>query len=1207
MTDTPAMPFTYSARFLAPLLLVLTLPMSAGEDGPSGAAVRYGRDVRPILSDRCFECHGPDEAARQSGLRLDLREEAVSAGAITPGALDESELWARITSTDPNLRMPPPESGKPVLSEEEIAVMRRWIESDADYEAHWAFEVPGDPGLPDVRNEDWVRTDVDRFILAELEARGVEPAPPADPLVLFRRTFLELTGLPPTPEEVEAFESRVRRGRSVHLELDEWVERLLSEEPYSSRHAERMARPWLDQARYADTSGIHTDAGRQAWLWRDWVLEAYRTNKPFDEFLVEQLAGDLLPDSTIQQKVATGFNRNHVTTDEGGAINDEYLLEYAVDRVNTTGAVFLGMTFGCARCHDHKFDPVSMEDYYSLIAFFNNNEEPGLYSQQNGNPNRAFEPFIDVPTLEQEARLVGIEEEVLLARGELATWTPEEEDEWAAFEAGMGEAVSWAPSEVVSAQASSDATLEIQPDGSVLVSGHLPADDIYTITLRTEAEDLRLVSLEALPADLAGGAIGRASNGNAVLRSLKVEARSIADPDQARDVRFVWAWSDHAQTDQDFSVTNLITDESDPDHPRWWALGGHQVKGPRVALLLADEPFGYAGGTELVFTLDSTSRWPQHMLTRPRLGVASVEGDALAMLPVSSGRIHVAGPFAYGSDPKAAYETAYGAERVDRIEGAKKFTEEATGEEWSWRFDEKFVDEAVFTIPSKGRDTSILARPLFAPSAREIELSLGSDDGYALFLNGEKVSEERVSRAPAPDQGRATLSLEAGRNLLALKIVNTGGPAGAYMSLQGDELAFDASLLSLLLPGESRDLRLVDGARDAWRRSRSPRFAALEQSISDLEAEANSIRSSVPRAMVMRERAQRRPTYVMNRGEYDKPDMERPVDREVPAFLGTLPDDVSRDRLGLARWLVSGENPLTARVTVNRLWADVFGRGLVPTTDDFGLQGEWPSHPELLDWLALEFKRSGWDVQHILRLMIGSSTWRQSASHRVLADGDADRLLARYPRKRLAGEAVRDQALYVSGLLVEQLGGPSVKPYQPDGLWREVAMAQSGTRIFRRGEGDDLWRRSLYTYWKRAAPPPSMMAFDAPTREFCVVERAATDTPLQALVLWNDEQFVEAARNLAQRILAEADTDGSRIERLFLHVLGRRPSGDEAEAVALALADLRSSFLARPEDAAALLEPGESPVPEGYEAGELAAWTMVSSALLNLFEATNPR
>ena len=1208
-----------------PLALASALPADGAElpaepvvERPS-APISFGRDVRPILSDRCFQCHGPDPATRAAGLRLDSFEEATrdrdGSIAIVPGDPEASELLARVHSERSGFTMPPPDSGKRALSDEELDVLTRWIEEGAEYEEHWAFQRTERPEAPALEEGAWGRNPIDAFVAARLANEGLSPSAPARPLELLRRLFLEVTGLPPEPSEIAAFEDALAGGAGADAVLDEWLDRLLTEEPYVTRHAERMARPWLDQSRYADTSGIHMDAGRQAWAWRDWVIEAYRANMPFDRFTIEQLAGDLLPEPTTDQRIATGFNRNHVTTDEGGAINAEYLVEYAVDRVKTTSAVFLGMTAACAQCHDHKFDPISMEEFYGLFAYFNSNDEPGLYSQQRENVERAFEPFIEVPTAEQGSRLDEIDAELAAIDSELGTWTPEEEQEWTAFHASLGETIRWAESELVAATAEQGTELTIQPDGSALAGGANPADDAYTLRLRTDAVGLRTLLLEALPSDGVdgNGSIGRASNGNVVIRSIQVDAVSVADPNVRERLELVWAYGDYEQTDQDFSVTNVLSTEDE----LWWALGGHVKPGPRAALLLASAPFGYEGGTELVVRIDSASRWSQHTLARPRLSVGAIEDEALALLPTTFGRFHRAGPFSY-ADKSEGYGTVRAPEHATSIvAGVDQLVnpDAPEGATWRWEFSAVYADDTVFAVPSGGRDVNYLGREVYAPSTRTLELSLGSDDGFILVLDGERKQVREVDRGPAADQDRVPLELASGRSLYLQGIVNTGGPAGAYFRAIESPDVLSPELVPMLYPGRAQASAWIADARGAWQRDRSPRVAELETRQQALVAERDALTASTPLAMVMRELPEPRPTYLLMRGAYDHPDTSRVIPRGVPAALGTLPEDAPDNRLGLAQWIVSRDNPLTARVTVNRLWAQVFGTGIVSTTDDFGYQGSWPSHPELLDWLAVEFMESGWDVQHVLRLILSSATWRQGSdlSTELAAADPGDRLLGRYPRKRLSAEAIRDQALFAAGLLVERVGGRSVKPYQPEGLWREVAMLQSNTRFFERGNGEDLWRRSLYTYWKRAAPPPSMLTFDAPTREFCVVERATTDTPLQALVLMNDEQFLEAARVLAQRTLAEAPpsdfttSNSERLEAMFRRVLTRAPEAAEEALFLDAIAEFRWRYGTRGDAARELLEVGEAEALAEVSPVDLAAWTLAANALLNLFETTNPR
>ncbi|MBL8962683.1 MAG: PSD1 domain-containing protein [Phycisphaeraceae bacterium] len=1164
---------------------------AAASDHAAAEPIRYGRDIRPILSDRCFTCHGQDSAQRKADLRLDLREGLLASRpdgpVVVPGDPERSELWRRVTSHDPDEQMPPPSANRRSLSEREQGLLHRWIAQGAPYEPHWAFVAPVRGSLPPVRDAQWCRNDVDRFILARLEREGVTPSPEADRATLLRRVFLDLTGLPPTPEEIDEFHLDRRSDAYERL-----VDRLLTAEPYRTRYAERMAGPWLDAARYADTNGIHTDAGRQIWPWRDWVLSALRDNMRFDRFLTEQVAGDLIPDATRDQKIASGFNRNHVMTDEGGAIPEEYIVEYAVDRAATTGSVFLGLTLGCARCHDHKYDPVSHEDFYGFYAFFNSVDEPGLYSQLPDS-NRAFEPFIAVPSPEQERVLAGLRERLSAAKMELDAPDPQEDAARSAFLDGLPAraGIAWAPAQVV--KAAGAATFAVQHDGSVLASGANPENDEHVITLRTDATGLRLISLEAIPdPSLPHGRIGRSENGNAVLTGVEVQAVSVADPDRRVNVPLAWAWADHEQEDGDHRIVNVLDTSDDLG----WAVDAHRRTDGRAAMLLAAEPFGFHGGTEVIVRLQYNSIYPRHALGRVRLALGSIGEHGLEFLPVSSSGWYLVGPFPADSG-QAAFETAFGPELEASIDLARNF---GSGNQY-WRYDQGLRDGRLNNF-GDGTNATYVGRRIFSPTARSIDLSLGSDDGFRLFINTAEAASNRIDRSLAADQDRASLQLNRGVNTLVFKVVNTGGPAGFYFRVlpRPDELS--GELASGLLPGFAMTPGLRSRFDHAWKLAFSRTYRASRERIAGLERELASTESQVPLTMVMKELPTPRDTYVLTRGAYDQPDLDRPVRRAVPASLGKLADDMPSDRLGLSRWMTSDDNPLVARVAVNRFWEMLFGTGIVATSEDFGMQGEWPSHPELLDWLAVEFRESGWDVRHVFRILVTSSTYRQSSRLRPdQRERDPDnRLLSSFPRRRLTAEQIRDQALYVSGLLVERLGGPSVKPYQPDGLWQEVAMPVSNTRNYTRGKDSDLWRRSLYTYWKRACPPPSLMTLDAPTREFCTIRRIATNTPLQALALWNDEQFVEAARVLAQRTLAEPISDGDRLSRMFLRCSGRDPGGDELSLLMQSLAAFRERYSTAPQDAASLLKIGESPLPPGIDQSELAAWTMVANAILNL-------
>jgi len=1165
---------------------------------PAPEPIQYGRDIRPILSDRCFLCHGPDRAHQQAGLRLDIRDEAIAprknGAAIVPGNAEASDLWRRITSHDPSKVMPTPESGKRAITPDERELLRRWIDEGAPYEAHWAFTAPVAQAAPAVRHESWPRNDVDRFILARLERAGISPGAEATSIDLVRRLYLDLTGLPPTPEETDAYLADTHPDRYERL-----VDRLLTEEPYVSRFAERVAVSWLDVARYADTSGIHMDAGRQMWLWRDWVLKAFRDNKPYDQFIVEQVGGDLIPSPSIDQIIASGFNRAHVTSDEGGAINEEYLLEYASDRVNTAGSAFLGLSVGCARCHDHKFDPITTEDFYSLIAFFNSNEEPGIYSQIP-DANRALEPFIEVPLPEQGAQLAALAAAEERARAEQTQAGEAEKVELAAFVDSIRAGFTPAKASVVSAASSGGATLVPQADGSVLAQGANPDQDDHTIILRTEGTDLRLLMLEALtdPSNGQGG-VGRTPNGNAVLGAISVEAVSVADPSRREPVELTWAWADYEQANGDFRVANALSHGDG----RFWAVAGHEAPSSRAALFAAARPFGFPGGTELRVTLHYDSPYTQHVFGRVRLTPIAASDAALAALPDASSVWYIAGPF-FG-EPSTAYATEYGPERETSVVLGKRFGPEANPGEW--RFAPGVLEGTPVGLAAS-IGSEFIAREIYAPSARTLDLSFGSDDGLVVYLNGRKVHESQTNRGVVPDQDRVSVTLAPGRNFLVCKVVNTGGQAGFYHRSIPNESVLDRAMVAFVLPENAIRPEALASAQNAWRTRFSPSYIAATRKLNEIRVERETILASTPRTMVMKELPMPRETFVHARGAYDQPDKNRPVVRRVPTVLGALPPGAPQNRLGLAQWLVSAENPLTARVSVNRIWEIFFGRGLVRTSDDFGLQGEWPTHPELLDHLAVRFRdgdgstgRNPWDFRGLVRDIVTSATYRQSSRLRpeVAAVDPENKLYSWYPRQRLGAEAIRDQALYAAGLLKERFGGPSVKPYQPEGLWQEVAMPQSNTRAYEQSQGDDLWRRSLYTYWKRAAPPPTMLTFDAPTREFCSTKRLITNTPLQSLALWNDPQFVEAARMAAERTLRVAGDDRARAEILFRRATGVRPAPAVLDRLVATLEANRARYVAAPEEAAKLLAVGMAPKASDLDPAELAAWTLLANAVLS--------
>lgn len=1171
-------------------LLYLSTTLLLAATAAAQKTVEYDRDVRPILADRCFVCHGHDDKKRAADLRLDLAEDATKerkhGRALVPGNVDQSLVWQHVTSQDPDDLMPPAKSGKRPLDAAELQTLRTWIEAGAVYQPHWSFVPPVRPEVPAVQDAAWGRNPIDAFVLAKLDEHHLQPSVDADKATWLRRLFLTVTGLPPTLDEYRAFAADTAADAEAR-----WLDKLFREQPYRNRYAERMAVPWLDAARYADTSGIHMDAGRQIWPFRDWVLQAFRDNLPFDQFVIDQLAGDLIPDATQDQKVATGFHRCHVTTDEGGAIDAEYLVEYAVDRTATTGAVFLGLTVGCARCHEHKFDPISQEDFYRLYAFFDSNKEPGLYSQVPDS-NRALEPFLVVPSQQQQQELAQLQAKLAEAREQLARPAPEEQAQVEAFLQALPDkaGLKWAEGTVTAAKSTGGAVLSVEADQSVFASGDNPDRDDHVLTLHTGGEGLRLLCLEALAdSRLVNGRVGRAENGNAVLTGVTMIATSTADPTQTQPVHFTWAWSDMEQQNGDFGITNVLDEDE-----LGWAVDAHNQPGNRLALLLSEKPFGYAGGTDLQVTLEYRSIYPRHVFGRVRLFVGALGEGGEDLLPAVHGGSYVLGPLPVATGQEA-FDKAFGPETLLALDRGQKFGEAM------WRHDEQLRDGVVRAL-SEGQNVHYVARTVYAPTAREAQLSIGSDDGFRLIVNGVEVAKNQVERGAAPDQDRASFRLQRGPNLEVLKVENSGGAAACYLRPLPRDGGLDGDLVTALLPKDARWPELEQRLQTACLLRFSPGYKSRLAQVAELEQQATALEAALPRTMVMQEMDKPRDTYVLTRGAYDHPDKNRKVERDIPASLGTWPEGAPKNRLGLAQWLVSEDDPLLARVTVNRLWEMVFGTGLVRSSEDFGNQGEWPSHPQLLDWLAVEFRESGYDVQHMLKLMLTSRTFAQSSvqSAAARAVDPEDRLLAYYPRRRLPAELVRDQALYLAGLLVEKFGGPSVKPYQPDGLWREVAMVQSNTRTYVRGMGDELWRRSLYTYYKRACPPPSMLVFDAPTREFCTIRRTTTNTPLQALVLWNDEQFVEAARVLAERTLHEVGDDPSRLGAVYRSCTGAIPAPGQLVRLQQALDGFRARYASAPDDAAQLVAVGEAKRNADIPAGELAAWTMLCSACLNL-------
>ncbi len=972
---------------------------------PGRAWAGYADEILPILSDRCFQCHGPDAKERKAGLRLDTFEGATAQldgegrVAVAPGDVENSVLLERIFAADEDLRMPPIES-KLVLTDSEKVILRDWVASGAAYEKHWAFVAPRRPEIPALLEGDGQRHPIDAFVARRLRAAGLDFSPEASPERLLRRLSLDLTGLPPTPEEVAAFvEAYAADGEMAYAAT---VDRLLE----SPRYGETMALPWLDAARFADTDGYQFDGPRFMWRWRDWVIEAYNAKMPFDQFTVEQLAGDLLPGATMEQRMATGFNRNHRYNSEAGLVPEEFLLENAVDRVDTTGTLWMGLTVGCARCHDHKYDPISQRDYYQMIAFFNSVPEAGR-AIKSGNS----EPVMIAPTKEQQVELAKREAQL--------------------------------------AAAAAKASAVRGPDSDLCEEGPLIN---------------RKLARQFLPEAL-------------VLRGETSHALKGLDKKSA------------LRANQRFTVS-------------FWL-----------------RPDSLSNG--VILSRQNTGS------TRPGIEVALVDG----------GRI-----------------------RFDLIT--------------RW-------------LAGVGRVTSKTR----LRAGEWVHLALSNDgsqsaNGQHLYLNGQRLETE-VSYNSNSNVG----GVSEGR-----PIVLGGGVRPGARSIQG--ALRDLRLYQTdLWPEEMALLGLPEEAPERRRFARIRDTDAQATYVKRRE-ELDHYRRTLPTVMVMEEAPEPKATFIRNRGVYH--DLGDRVERDVPGHFPPMREEWSRDRLGFARWLVSPEHPLTARVAVNRYWQKYFGTGLVKTAEDFGVRGEKPSHPELLDWLATEFVRSGWDVAAMQRLIVTSRTYRQQSrlTPALLEKDPGNRLLARGPRLRLSGHAIRDQALYVSGLLQERIGGPSVSPYQPADLWAEMSMGMK----YKQSKGADLYRRSLYTIWKRTVAPPAMSVFDSADREACWVARKETNTPLQALTLLNETGFVESARHLAVRLLRESERGGDPVGFGFRLVTARGPLPRERAVFERALAEFRASYAEDPQAAARLIRTGASPVSQAFPEIEIAAYTALANVFLNLDE-----
>jgi hypothetical protein len=998
--------------------------------------IEYNRDIRPILSDNCFRCHGPDSASRKANLRLDKRENAIELEAIVPKKPAESELIARIETHERDQVMPPPKSQKK-LTPAQKNLLNQWIAQGAEYQPHWSFIAPKKSAFPIVKDTDWAKTPVDKFILAELERRGLKPAAEADRRTLARRLSLDLTGLPPTPSDVEAF---------VNDKSTNAYEKLVDKYLASPQWGEHRARYWLDLARYADTHGIHFDNYREMWAYRDWVINAFNRNMPFDQFTIEQIAGDLLPNHTLDQEIASGFNRCNITTSEGGAIDEEYLVLYNRDRTETVSQVFMGLTAGCAVCHDHKFDPLTQKEFYSMAAFFNNTTQNAMDGNIKDTPPKLF-----VPAPADRPRWAAISKEVESVRKEIETRKQASKVDFNKF-------LTSSTPQTVSA---------LIPNKDQRFQANIDSKDATSVPKRNSGAALELADVG----------------------------------DFERDQSFSYgAWIKIAKRGISGSVIARMDDQHDF---RGWDLW---LEGNKV-------------GAHLV------NKWPENALKA--VTTSEVPHNTWTHVFVT-----------YDGSSKAS--------------GVKIY------------FDGKLQPTAAATDALKSTIRTT------------VPLKVGQRHSTARTLDGAIIHDVRTYNC-------------------------------LMTSDDVDMLAGGTRLLDLVeKPVDKRLAPDIDTVFTWWVNHYDGPAKELRGKLAKVESEEAAIKSRGTIALVMNEKPQPPMAFILFRGDYDK--RREQVKPATPAILPAYPSDLPQNRLGFAKWLLRPEHPLTARVTVNHFWQELFGTGIVKTAGDFGASGELPSHPELIDWLAVEFRDQGWNIKAFFKMLVMSAAYRQTeaASQLALEKDPANRLLTRGPRYRMDAEMVRDYALSTSGLLINKIGGPSVKPYMPGGVWEAVAMIGSNTRDYKADAGENLYRRSLYTFWKRSAPPAQMEIFNAPSREFCAVRRDRTNTPLQALVTLNDTQFVEAARRLAELTLkAGGDTTDAKLDFIAKRLLARSVRPEESKIVKESLEGLLNHYKAHVDEAKKLIAVGESKSDPKLDASSLAAWTMLCNELLNLDEVLN--
>ncbi len=1039
---------------------------------PAVADISFNRDIRPILAEACFQCHGPDSGTRKAGLRLDMEAgffDPESGPTVVKGNPEQSPLYQRLVSKDPDEIMPPPDSHKEIKPSE-IALIKQWIAEGAPWQPHWSFITPQRPPLPEVKNVEWAGNPIDRFILAKLEAAGLDPAPEADAYTLVRRISLDLTGLPPAPDLL------ARYAKEPQLSL-EAQSRLIDELLKSPAYGEHRARYWLDAARYADTHGLHFDNYREMWPYRDWVISAFNRNLPFDQFTTEQIAGDLLPAPTTDQLIATGFQRCNITTNEGGTIDEENLALYASDRVQTLGWVYLGLTTNCAQCHDHKFDAFTMRDYYSLAAFFRNTTQ----GPKDGNIKDGKGPVLVVPAEEDQPRWTALPAEITAA-----TAKREERRQQARpdFDAWLASATP----------ATLDAELPTQG-----LAVHLPLNE----------------GSGNQAAGICGGPMTVKATGQV---SWTPDGKLGPAPVMKLGGTFDLGEAGDFEKDQKFS------------YGAWIKAGRNGVSGGILARM--DEKGGYRGWD----LFQSDRGLAVHIISQWADDAIKVSTRNAVVEPGKWQHVFVT----YDGSGKAKGVKIY-------IDGAAV---------------PLLVNNDNLKPGSSIRTTT--------------PLRVGQRSHVQVFADGAVQDVRVYSRLVKPAEVQRIAEIGPLRGILAAAA--SSRTPEQHEALYGHYLA-----------------------------TRDSDYQALAKTVSDFEAEKAAIEERSPITHVQVEKMDAPPmANILMRGQYDQVGEEVPA--AAPAALHPLKKDVPGNRLGLAQWLNDPANPLTPRVTVNRFWQEVFGQGIVVTAEDFGIMGAAPSHPELLDWLAVEFRESGYDVKRFFKLLLTSNTYRQAAATtpEKLEKDRANTLLSRGPRFRMDAEMIRDYVLAASGTLTPKMGGPGVKPYQPGNIWDVVGLPNANTRDYVQDTGENLYRRTLYNFWKRMAHSPNMDIFNAPSREVCTVRRDRTNTPLQALVTLNDVQFVEAARRLAERLIQTHGNDSAALlDELALRALNRPLRPREKDILAASQRELLAHYQAQPADAQALITTGDTPPAETLNPAELAAWTLVCNQVLNLDEALN--